>query len=432
MQITETVREDDGASQELVLTITATADEVDECAKKFFANIAERDIPGFRKGKAPRAVLEQSVGGHKNAMGGVAEYLINERGFKAIDDADVIFLEDPTFNVDATLEEGKPFSFTVSGPVAPVMKLSSYDAVSITMPPDEATDAEIEAELENLRDYYHSFEDITDENHVAQMGDYVMAVMSVEGDSKRLLNGVERLIGLGEGAMPLSFDEHLVGAKAGDVLSFDFEATDEEGNAPLGDEVLHATVEIKGFRTYVLPELNDDLANKVGCVDVDDMRATMRRKINEAKNQELPLLMVSRAVDALVERLEGEVPQYYVDFLHQDVSAEFMRELEKEGTNLQQWILNNNGEAERFQEDIAAEALHRAKVDCALEALFAEKGMEVTDADIERELGQVEGPEEGRAAWEKANRMADLRKICRRSIATRWLVKTADVTVEEN
>ena len=92
MQVKDRVREDDGDKQELVLTLVASADEVKEAADKFFAEIAQRDIPGFRKGKAPRAVLEQNVGGHKNAMGGVAEMLFIEKAFKALDDADVIFV----------------------------------------------------------------------------------------------------------------------------------------------------------------------------------------------------------------------------------------------------------------------------------------------------------------------------------------------------
>ena len=121
MQVKDRVREDDGDKQELVLTLVASADEVKEAADKFFAEIAQRDIPGFRKGRAPRAVLEQNVGGHKNAMGGVAEMLINEKAFKALDDADVIFVGEPDFNVDNDVVEGQPFTFTVSGAVVPTV-----------------------------------------------------------------------------------------------------------------------------------------------------------------------------------------------------------------------------------------------------------------------------------------------------------------------
>ena len=154
MQVKDIAREDDGERQEAVLTIVASPEEVKAAADEFFRQVGQREIPGFRKGKAPRAVLEQQVGGHENAMGGVTEILINEQAFPVIDSTGVIFLDEPSFNVDEVLEEGTSFTFTVSGPVAPIMQLSSYDPVSIDMPPEETTDAEVEQQIEQLRDHY--------------------------------------------------------------------------------------------------------------------------------------------------------------------------------------------------------------------------------------------------------------------------------------
>ena len=145
---------DDDGGQELVITLTASPDDIEAASKKFFGDIQKREHKGFRKGKAPRAVLEQSVGGHDNAMGGIAEQLINDQAAALLDDADIIFLEEPHFHVDEMLEEGKPFTFTVSGPVPPEMRLTSYEPVQIEMPPDKATKNEIDRHIENLRDYY--------------------------------------------------------------------------------------------------------------------------------------------------------------------------------------------------------------------------------------------------------------------------------------
>lgn len=131
MKVKERSFEEDGSTREVVLTLTASAEEVDAAAKAFFKELNQREVPGFRKGKAPKEVLEQGVGGHENAMGGVAEKLINDSAFAAIDSADVIFINEPQFNVDTMLEEGKPFTFTVSGAVAPEMQLSSYDPAQI-------------------------------------------------------------------------------------------------------------------------------------------------------------------------------------------------------------------------------------------------------------------------------------------------------------
>lgn len=433
MRVKDRALEDDGERQEMVLTITASAEEVKENADKFFKEIAQRDIPGFRKGKAPRTVLEQSVGGHANAMGGVAEMIINELAFKAIDDSGVIFIGEPQFNVDEVVEEGRPFTFTVSGPVAPIMKLTSYDPVSIEMPPEEATDAEVEEQLRELQDYYHSFEDIADPQHEAAEGDFAMVVLTIDNHGKVLsgLNNASRMIGLGDGTMPQSFDENVYGAKAGDVLEFDFEAKGEDLAAHLGDGELHAVVEVKSFRKRIVPDLDDELAAKVGCIDAEDMRKQMRHTINVQKSKDLPKLMVDRAVDQLIGRLEGEVPAYYVDFIRQDVGRELMQSLEKQGTNLQQWMLNNSVNGDQLKEDVAREAMRRAAIDCALEALFAEKGLEVTDEDIDKMFEGEEDTAETREAWEKANRMADIRKMCRQSKATQWLVDTAEVTVVE-
>lgn len=418
--------------QEVLLTMVATAEEVDAASKSFFKQIAQRDIPGFRKGKAPRAVLEQSVGGHDHAMGGVAETLINELAFNAIDEADIVFISEPQFNVDGVLEEGAPFSFTAQGAVAPSMKLTSYDPVSIEMPPDEATEAEIADQIKDLQDYYHTFEKIEEEGHAAAMGDYVETELTVTNHNKPVsgLSKASRMIGLGEGTMPASFDEHLVGAKVGDVLEFDFDARDAEGNSDFaGDGELHAVCTIKGFRKIIMPEVNDEFAAKVGCADVEDLHKQLTLAINMQKSKDLPKLMVDRAVYALTERLDGDVPEYYVDFIRQDVGRELMQQLEQQGTNLQQWMIENAINGDQMKQDVAEEALRRASIDCALEAMFAELKLEVTEEDVDKMFdgdGQVEGSRED---WEKAGRMSNIRKMCRQSKVTSWLVENADVTV---
>lgn len=435
MQIKDITRENDGNYDEIVLTITADADEVKQSADSFFADIAKRDIPGFRKGKAPREMLEQAVGGHANAMGGVTEVLINEHALQTIDDSGVIFLDEPTFNVDEMVEIGQPFTFTVSGMVAPVMKLTSYDPVSIEMPPEDPTEQEVEDQIVALQDYYHSFENIEDDDHKAELGDYMMTDLTVsDRDTGHLvgnMNKVRRLIGLGEGTMPDSFDEKVVGAKKGDHLEFDFEAKDAEGNSEYGNGNLHAIVEVLGFRKRVVPEVDDDFAVKVGCMDVKDMRDQLKRQIGMQKAEELPKLKVDRAIDAVLERLDGEVPEYYVDFIRQDVGREFMQSLQEKGTNLQEWMIQNAINGDEMKDDISVESKRRAAIDCALEAIFTEKGLEITEEDIDSMFGG-DDPAAVREEWEKAHRMATIMKMCRQQKATEWLTDNANVTVVED
>ena len=434
MEITSRVFEEDGEKRELILTLTATAEEVDENIKQFFKDAREqKEIPGFRKGKAPRNVIEQNLGGHEPTFGAIAETIINTLSFKVIDDADVIFVAEPEFNVDTLPEDHKPFSFSVSGPVLPKVELTSIEPVSIEMPPDEATEAEIEAHLDNLRDYYHTYQTIDDPEHKAEMGDYVDLTMTcTRSDTSEIrgLTNVDRLIGLGAGTMPASFDEHIVGAKRGEKLAFDFEVEDSS-NPQFGDGKLKAEVEVKGFRACIVPELDDAFAQKLGSKDVEELRGAVKMALDNDKRKELPNLMVERCMEQLVGRIKGEVPEYFVEIIKEDVFREFMQSMEKNGTSLQEWMLKNDMEKEEIQDQILQEARHRAALDVAIEALFEALGLELTDEELDITLAKEENPEEIRRSWEQANRMAELRKIARQDMVTRWLVKNAQVTVVE-
>lgn len=433
MQIKDMTRESDGEVQELVVTITADADEVNEHITSYFKQLAKNDIPGFRKGKAPRSVIEKNAGGHDVVYAAIAEEIVNDLAPAALDDADVIFISEPQLNIDDLPQEKQPFSFTVSAKVPPEGELSSYDPVSIKMPPNEATEAEIDIQVDEIRSVYYNYEEILDSDYEAAMGDFVTVRMTVTNDGAQIggLTDVERMIGLGEGTMPESFDEHIVGCKIGYQLDFDFEAIGEEERPELGDGKLHAYVEIKAIRKRSLPELNEEFFAKIGAKDEEDLRKQLKYTIGAQKDRELPVLMEQRVVDALVKRLVGEVPEYYIDFLRDDVGRELMQKLQKEGTDLQNWLINNNIETEKIQQEVTDEAIARAERDMALEALFKNKGWEVTQEDIDKQLANDDDAEASLKALQDAHRVADLRKMCRQSKAARWLIETAEVEVVE-
>ena len=435
MQITDITREtDDDGVQELIVTMTAQADEVKSFIDAEFKELGKNEVAGFRKGKAPREVIERELGGHDVVYARIVERIANGEGPALLDDADVLFIKDPSLNFEKLPAENQPFTFTISGLVSPVGTLASYDEVSVKMPPNQATDKEVETQIEELRNVYYEYQTITDPDYEIEDGDFVTLRMTVMNDGAVIsgLNDVERMIGLGNGSMPASFDEHIIGTKIGYTLDFDFEAKSEAERPELGDGNLHANVEILQVRKRILPEIDDDaFLAKVGAADVEDLKKQMRMTINMQKDREIPKLLEQQVVDALVERFEGEVPQYYFEFMRDEVSRELMDQLKKDGTSLQDFILKNNIEAEKVQAEVTEEATNRAKRDMALEALFREKGWEITDEDIRKELKGNEEADKTIAELKEAHRMADLRKMCRQSKAARWLAQTADIEVVE-
>lgn len=230
LEITDITRESDDAVQEMVVTMTASAAEVNDYIEKQFKELAKNEIPGFRKGKAPREVIEREAGGHDVVFARIAEAIVNGEAPALLDDADVLFIGDPQFNLEKIPAKDQPFTFTISGPVPPEGTLSSYDEVSIEMPPNEATEAEIETQIDELLSVYYNYDVIDDPDYEVEDGDYVTVRMTIMNDGAVIpgLNDVERMLSIGGGSMPESFDEHVIGSKKGYTLDFDFDAQGKE------------------------------------------------------------------------------------------------------------------------------------------------------------------------------------------------------------
>ncbi|MGI6034040.1 MAG: trigger factor, partial [Coriobacteriales bacterium] len=379
------MQEDDGEKKETVLTFEADASEVDDQVEKFFKKEGQNEVPGFRKGHAPREVLIKAGGGHDAAYAKIAEELINDLGFAAIDDADVVFTSEPQFNVTGKLEDHKPFTFTVSGQTVPILKLSSTDPVTIQMPPEEATDTEVHDHIESLREYYYVFQTA---DKKAEKGDYVLVHMtcSTEGHNINGLTDTDRLVGIGEGSMPEEFDDHLIGTKAGDQLFFDFTVGDKSKVEFNTDGTVHVEAEVKEVRVKKLPELDDEFAQKLGSENVEQLEKAVRALINQSKREQLPQIMEDRCVEAMAQRLEGEIPADYIDYMRNNVLADFFDKLNEKDINIQDYILHNNLRSEQIKSEAQEQAEQVARENVTLDTLFSQAGMELTDEDIEREF----------------------------------------------
>ena len=419
----------DGKNQ-TVLTIVAEVPEVDEFIDSFFKKEAEREIDGFRKGHVPREVLIKKGGGREAAYSKISEDIINERAFAAIDDADVIFTTEPAFNVSQIIEDHQPFIFTASGQTMPILKLSSTDPVTINMPPEEATEQEISDHIQNLREYYYTMRPADKE---AEQGDYVLIHMtcSTQGHDINGLTNVDRLVGIGQGSMPEAFDRQLLGTKAGQSVSFDFTVTPEDHVEFNTDGTVHVDADVKEVQVKHLPEVDEAFAQKLGSSDVEELHKAVRALINQAKREQLPQIMEDRCIEALAQRIEEPIPTDYVDFMRNNVLADFFNKLQEKDVNIQDWIIHNNIQSEQFKKDATEQAEALARRNVALESLFSQAGMTLDEADIQREFDATDDPEGTRKQWEDSHQMALFRQACRRNKVINWLVKTAEVNVVE-
>ena len=429
MEVTTSIREEDGKTQ---VAIELTEQEVKKHIDSFFKDLAKNRIPGFRPGKAPRKVLERNFGGHEAIYAEITSDMVNEVLPLALDSKDVIFIDDPKL-VDekiVSVEDGKPYTFEVYGEVAPKLTLTSVEPVEIEMPPATATDEEIEAQLESLRDYYYEFEEV---DRAAEEGDYVMMSIDAKADGVAVdaLNSPSRLVELGSDALPKELTDQVLGMKKDETKEFDFEvAEDDEQLADFKGKTIHAEVTVSKVQTKELPTLDEEFAKRIGFDTLEQTREEIANQINTQRERQLPELKERRCVEALAKRIEGEIPESYINYSRDEVLREFFNNLQSAGITFDQFLAQRGISADEFRADLDDEAKENAEQSLALDALFEARGMELTDADIDEQFQVVDDPAAARKSWEESGRMSLLREGIRRSKAAQWLIDNAIVTEE--
>ena len=428
MKVTTKVREED---QKMEVTIVLEAEEAKKHIDAYYKKIGRVRIPGFRPGKAPRKILDQHYGGHEAVMEAAREDLINEVAPTAVDGEDIMFISNPEFEDLADLKDGEDFSFVMVGKVKPQMELLTYDPVEITMPPKTATEADIRQQIEGMRKYYYDFETITSKRK-SKKGDFVLIDLECkQGDEEvQGMNGEGRLVELGAGTMPKAFEKEVTGMKAGESKEFDFEVKNDAEFDYIGEEPVHAKVELTEIREKTMPKTDEDLAERAGVESFDKLKEMIKEAIDNQLVTQWPTMKERRCNEELAKRLYGQVPVSYQNFARTDVLRDFYNNLERQGYTFDMFLQQQGITTEEFNKDVEAEAKDVAEQSLALDALARHLEFEVTDEDIDKEFEGVEGT--SREEWEKAGRMSQIREGILREKASNWLIENAVVTIDEH
>lgn len=413
------------------VTIVLEAEEAKKHIDAYYKKIGRVRIPGFRPGKAPRKILDQHYGGHEAVMEAAREDLINEVAPTAVDGEDIMFISNPEFEDLADLKDGEDFSFVMVGKVKPQMELLTYDPVEITMPPKTATEADIRQQIEGMRKYYYDFETITSKRK-SKKGDFVLIDLECkQGDEEvQGMNGEGRLVELGAGTMPKAFEKEVTGMKAGESKEFDFEVKNDAEFDYIGEEPVHAKVELTEIREKTMPKTDEDLAERAGVESFDKLKEMIKEAIDNQLVTQWPTMKERRCNEELAKRLYGQVPVSYQNFARTDVLRDFYNNLERQGYTFDMFLQQQGITTEEFNKDVEAEAKDVAEQSLALDALARHLEFEVTDEDIDKEFEGVEGT--SREEWEKAGRMSQIREGILREKASNWLIENAVVTIDEH
>lgn len=418
------------------ITVTHSADEVRTYIAEAYTQVARQlKLPGFRPGKAPRPIIDAQVG-RDHVLGEALETLVERSYPRALDELRVRPLERPDTGTLDGLAEGEDYTYTAEVEIRPELALSSIDGIVAVVPPAKTTDEEIEAQIDYLRDRFATLAPVEDRG-IAD-GDFALLSFTgtVDGEAAEDLSVDKYLYEIGRGIMPPEFDEGLIGAKAGALVHVEFAVPDTAANPDYVGKKAAFDVEVHEIKAKQLAVADDEFATNVGGFDtVEELRTDIRTKLDENKATAQPRLIERAAVQALAERLQGDVPAKLIEDRTGSMTEEFFDSLRDQGMSVDDYTAATGLNPEDLYTDISREAAARVRDELALEALYRQAGLSYTDEELQREIEKLAAADKVPVAA-MHQRLIDtgviayFRERLMQRHAVRWLMDHAEVVEE--
>lgn len=368
------------------LTIEVDVDTFDQAVEKAYQKEKNKiSIPGFRKGKVPRQMVEKMYG-KEVFFEEAANIVIPDAYEKALDECEEDIVSSPKIEV-TQIEAGKPFVFTAEVALKPEVKLGKYKGVKVDKIETAVTDEEVDAEINRERE--NSARNITVEDRPVKDGDMTTLDFEgfVDGEAFEGGKGENYPLTIGSGAFIPGFEEQLVGAKIGEEIDVkvtfpeDYQAEHLQGK----EAVFKCTV--KEIREKELPELNDEFASDVSEFEtLAEYRADVKKNLEEKKEKEAKAEKEDAAVKAAVEDSEMEIPEAMLETQQRQMVDEFAQRITMQGISMEQYFQFSGTNYQQMVEQVKPQAEERIRARLVLEAVAKAEKLEVSDAEYEEEL----------------------------------------------
>lgn len=358
--------------------------------KAYQKNKGKLNVPGFRKGKAPKAVIEQFYGENvffEDAL----DIAFPECYDKAIDELGLYPVSRPeNFNMDfANFDKNKPIAITVDVYVKPEVKLGEYKGVKAEVAPAADVEERLEAQLARLLDQNARYEDVDRE---AALGDKVILDYSGSVDGVKFEGGTAeaQTLDLGSGMFIPGFEDQLVGVKAGEekdvVVTFP-----EEYHAPelAGKEAVFAC-KLHSVKEKQAAELDDEFISDVTEFDtLDEYKEAERKKLQESIDKQHRYAIEDAVVDAVVDCCEVEIPECMIQQGIDSQLQELQYSMMYQGINIEQYLQFTGTTMEQLREQCRETAEKKVRTQLVLEAVKNDLALEAADEDVEKVLAEM-------------------------------------------
>ena len=370
------------------LTIEVSAEELDKAMQNAYLKARGKiSIPGFRKGKAPRKMIEQMYG-KGIFLEDAANALIPEHYSKALEECDLEIVSQPEIDVTQA-EPGKAFIFTAEVAVKPEVTLGEYKGVEVPKSETEVTDEDIDAEIKKEQE--KNSRTVTVEDRGAENGDITTIDFEgfVDGVAFEGGKGTDYPLTLGSGSFIPGFEDQLVGAKAGDHVEVNVTFPEEYQAAELAGKAAVFQCDVKKVETKELPELDDDFAQDVSEFDtLAEYREDVKKKLTEKKKRST-CSKENAAVDKAIENAEMEIPDAMLNTQVRQMMNDFASRMQSQGLTMEQYFQFTGMTAEKMQEEMKPQALKRIQTRLVLEKIAETENIEVSEDEVNEEISKM-------------------------------------------
>lgn len=375
---------------EATLKITAPAAEVNAGYKKAVQKIADQaNIPGFRKGKAPRAVIEMHYG--KEAVKQEAfEIVANKAYSEALDQEKLIPVSDPKVE-ESTFEEGKDMELTIKVTLKPEPELGEYKGLHVEKKEVEVTDEQVDAQIKDMMGRDAKMV-VAEEGAVIEKGDFAIIDFAgtVDGEPFSGGEGKGYPLEVGSNSFIPGFEDQLVGLSKGDSTDVEVTFPEDYFVKDLAGKEAVFKVNIQDVKRKELPELNDEyVASKTDFKTVEELRANYKERMQKAAEANAKAEYEHELIDLAVANAKFSVPEIMIEDKISQMVEEMKMSLESRKMSLDMYMQYTGLDMAKIRENQRPVAEENVKTDLVLDAIAKAEDIQVDMADVDAEIAAI-------------------------------------------
>ena len=373
------------------LTIEVEASKFDKAIQKAYQkNKNKFNIPGFRKGKVPYAMVEKMYGAavfYEDA----ANELISGAYAQAAEESGLEIVARPEINV-TQIEKGKPFIFEAEVTTKPEVKLGKYKGIKVEKADVTVTDEEVAEELDKVKEQNARL--VAADDKAVEDGDQATIDFEgfVDGVAFEGGKGEDYPLTIGSHSFIDTFEEQLIGKKVGEEVEVNVTFPENYQAKELAGKPAMFKVTIKEIKVKEYPELDDDFAQDVSEFDtLDEYKEDIKKNLTEKKEKEAEAEKESKVIEAIVNDAEMDIPEKMVEAQAEQMLEEFAQNIAMQGISFEQYLQFTGATVDQMKEQVKPQAQARVESSLVLEAVVKAENIEATEEEVEEEIKEMAG-----------------------------------------